>query len=186
MPAYAEVNELGANRSLPDFFYSGETDMRCLSIVLKQTHRTAYNHHIQRLMVLGNFLLLAGINPQQALRWFNEMYVDAFDWVMAANLLGMSLHADGGYMATKPYAASASYISKMSNYCSGCRYRPDKKSGPDACPYNLLYWDFYDRHSERFSKNPRTAVMVRAWAKRSDKDKNKVRQEAAAFLKLIS
>lgn len=186
MPEYAGLNALGAHRDLPGFFWTGDTGMNCLSIALKQAHRTAYNHHIQRLMILGNFLLLAGINPQQALQWFNEMYVDAFDWVMAANLLGMSLHADGGYMATKPYAASASYISRMSDYCSGCRFRPDKKSGPDACPFNLLYWDFYDRHCERFAKNPRTAVMVKAWAKRPESEKQTIRGEAAAFLQSIS
>ena len=182
MPGYAESNGLGAERPLPGFFYSGETDMACLRETLAQVRETAYNHHIQRLMILGNFLLLAGINPQQALRWFSEMYVDAFDWVMAANVLGMSLHADGGFMATKPYAGAASYISKMSDYCKGCRYQPATKHGPGACPFNLLYWDFYDRHGERFASNPRTAMMIRAWRRRPHSERQKITAEAAAFL----
>ncbi|MFM8763415.1 MAG: cryptochrome/photolyase family protein, partial [Spartobacteria bacterium] len=140
MPDYLKSNGLGATRKLPAFFYSGETDMNCLRCVVNEVRDTAYNHHIQRLMILGNFLLLAGINPQEAHDWFLEMYIDAHEWVMAANVLGMALHADGGFMATKPYAGSAAYISKMGNYCSGCRFDPSKKSGPGACPFNLLYW----------------------------------------------
>ncbi len=182
MPDYAASNTLGATRPLPDFFYSGETDLNCLRHVLQELRDTAYNHHIQRLMVLGNFLLLAGIRPQEALRWFTEMYVDAFDWVMAANVLGMALHADGGFMATKPYCGSGAYLSKMGNYCAGCRYDPKKKSGPGACPFNLLYWDFYDRHAERFARNPRTSMMVKSWEKRPELEKKTIRQEAARFL----
>lgn len=186
MPAYAEVNALNAERPLPSFFYTGQTSMRCLSTVLKETLASGYNHHIERLMILGNFLLLAGVRPQEALRWFSEMYVDAFEWVMAANVLGMSLHADGGFMATKPYAASASYISKMSNYCDGCPYKPTIKVGPRACPYNLLYWDFYDRHADRFASNPRTAVMVKAWEKRDPLEKERIRREAQDFLESLT
>ena len=145
MPAYGESNVLEAHRPLPRFFHTAQTDMRCLRLTLTQVLDSAYNHHIQRLMVLGNFLLLAGISPQESLRWFSEMYCDAFDWVMAANVLGMSLHADGGFMATKPYAGSGAYISKMSDYCKGCRYSPSVKTGPKACPYNFLYWHFYHR-----------------------------------------
>jgi deoxyribodipyrimidine photolyase-related protein len=133
-------------------------------------------------MILGNFLLLAGINPQQSLRWFSEMYVDAFDWVMAANVLGMSLHADGGFMATKPYAGAAAYISKMSNYCKGCRFKPSTKHGPGACPFNLLYWDFYNRHADRFASNPRTAMMIRSWQKRPESERKKITSEATDFL----
>ena len=185
MPEYAHSNSLEATRALPDFFYSGQTDMKCLRTVLKETRETAYNHHIQRLMILGNFFLLAGIDPAQALRWFSEMYVDAEEWVMAANVLGMSLHADGGFIATKPYAASAAYIAKMSNYCEGCHYRPTVKSGPAACPYNLLYWDFYNRHSKRFASNPRTSMMVNSWLKRPESDRRIVTTEAAGFLKSL-
>lgn len=182
MPEYANSNGLNATRALPDFFYSGQTEMNCLRTVLAETLETAYNHHIQRLMILGNFLLLAGIDPSQALRWFTEMYVDSEEWVMAANVLGMSLHADGGFMATKPYAASAAYIAKMSNYCEGCTYRPTIKSGPSACPYNLLYWDFYDRHARRFASNPRTSMMVNSWLKRPEADRKTITSEAAGFL----
>ncbi len=182
MPEYAHANALKATRGLPEFFYSGKTDMNCLRTVLQETRETGYNHHIQRLMVLGNFFLLAGIEPKQALAWFTEMYVDAEEWVMAANVLGMSLHADGGFMATKPYAASAAYINKMSNYCEGCRYRPTIKSGPSACPFNLLYWDFYNRHSKRFASNARTSMMVNAWLKRPESDRRTVTTEAATFL----
>lgn len=186
MPEYAAVNALEATRPLPDFFQTGETSMNCLRTVIGEVQATAYNHHIQRLMILGNFLLLAGIRPQEALRWFTDLYIDGFDWVMAANVLGMALHADGGFMATKPYAGSAAYISKMSNYCSGCRYDPKKKSGEGCCPFNLLYWDFYDRHAEKFAKNPRTSMMVNAWRKRPEAEREAIRREAAEFLARLS
>jgi deoxyribodipyrimidine photolyase-related protein len=127
-PEYKMVNALGAERPLPGWFYTAETPMNCLHHVLRQNLELGWNHHIQWMMVLGNFMLIAGINPQEALRWFNEMYVDAHDWVMAANVLGVSLYADGGYMATKPYAATSHYIRKMSNYCAGCRFDPDQKN----------------------------------------------------------
>jgi deoxyribodipyrimidine photolyase-related protein len=182
MPDYLQSNGLTATRKLPAFFYSGETDMNCLRCVIREVKDTAYNHHIQRLMILGNFLLLAGISPQEAHDWFLEMYIDAHEWVMAANVLGMALHADGGFMATKPYAGSAAYISKMSNYCSGCSFDPNKKSGPGACPFNLLYWDFYDRHADRFASNPRTSMMVSAWRKRPEAERETIRREAAKFL----
>ncbi len=182
MPGYLASNGLGATQPLPDFFYTAKTDMNCLHRVIGEARESAYNHHIQRLMILGNFCLLAGIIPQQAHDWFLEMYVDAHEWVMSANVLGMALHADGGFMATKPYAGSAAYISKMSNYCSGCAYDPAKKSGPGACPFNLLYWDFYDRHADRFASNPRASMMVNAWKKRPDAEKEKIRNEARRFL----
>ncbi len=182
MPEYAELNALGAERELPEFFYTGETDLNCLHETITQVVETGYNHHIQRLMILGNFLLLAGVRPKEALRWFTEMYVDAHEWVMAANVLGMAVHADGGYMASKPYAGAASYISKMSNYCAGCAFDPKKKDGEGACPFNLLYWNFYDQHADRFVKNPRTAMMVRSWQKRDAKTRKKIVGEARAFL----
>jgi deoxyribodipyrimidine photolyase-related protein len=182
MPEYASVNGLGASHPLPRFFWDAKTDLNCLRQVLGETLHSGFNHHIQRLMILGNFLLLAGVTPQEALRWFNSLYVDAHDWVMAANLLGMALHADGGFMATKPYAGAAAYIGKMSNYCDGCRYDPDLKSGPGACPFNLLYWNFYDTHADRFANNPRTAMPVRSWRKRPEADQRKIVSEARAFL----
>jgi len=182
MPAYEKVNGLDAERPLPGFFYDGQTDLNCLRQTLGEVLKGGFNHHIQRLMILGNFLLLAGVNPQEALRWFNEMYIDAHDWVMAANLLGMALHADGGFMATKPYAAGGAYIHKMSNYCEGCSYHPDVKSGPGACPFNLLYWNFYETHRERFANNPRTAMMVRSWLKRPESDRASIVNQSKVFL----
>ena len=182
MPDYLASNGLGATRPLPEFFYSAETEMNCLRCTIREVRGTAFNHHIQRLMILGNFCLLAGIRPQAAHDWFLEMYIDAHEWVMAANVLGMALHADGGFMATKPYAGSGAYISKMSNYCAGCSYDPEKKSGPGACPFNLLYWDFYDRHAARFGNNPRTSMMVKSWAKRPEPEKEAIRRGAAEFL----
>ncbi|MGC1480211.1 MAG: cryptochrome/photolyase family protein [Chthoniobacterales bacterium] len=182
MPEYAELNALGADRDLPEFFYTGETDLHCLHQTLTQVIDTGYNHHIQRLMILGNFLLLTGVRPSEALRWFTEMYVDAYEWVMAGNVIGMALHADGGYLGSKPYAGAAAYISKMSNYCSDCAYDPKQKSGPGACPFNLLYWSFYDQHQDRFVKNPRTAMIVRSWRKRPAAARDTIVREAHEFL----
>jgi len=182
MPEYAEVNGLGAERALPEFFYTGETEMNCLRQCLRQVIDTGFNHHIQRLMVLGNFLLLAGVRPAEALRWYLEMYVDAHDWVMAANVLGMVLHADGGFMATKPYAAGSGYISRMSNYCAGCRYQPEVKTGAEACPFNYLYWDFYARHEKRFARNPRVGMALKTLAKKSPADRKAIAESAGEFL----
>ena len=182
MPAYGQVNGLEAERPLPSFFYDGKTDMNCLHQTLEEVLKGGFNHHIQRLMILGNFLLLAGVKPREALRWFNEMYIDAHDWVMAANLLGMALHADGGFMATKPYAAGGAYIHKMSNYCGGCVHNPGIKSGEGACPFNLLYWNFYETHHERFSNNPRTSMMVRSWMKRPAEERSAIVTQSKAFL----
>jgi deoxyribodipyrimidine photolyase-related protein len=186
MPDYTKQNALNASRALPDFFYTGKTEMNCVRSAIRQVVDTGYNHHIQRLMVLGNFLLLAEVRPQEALRWFTEMYVDAYDWVMAANVIGMALHADGGFMATKPYAGAGAYISKMSNYCRSCQYRPTEKVGAQACPFNLLYWAFYDRHQERFAKNPRTSMMIKSWRSRDPKDRSAILRQAEQFLNQIS
>lgn len=182
MPDYTALNYLEAERSLPAFVYTGKTELNCLRHAFEQVIATGYNHHIQRLMVLGNFFLLGGYHPAQVLRWFNEMYVDAYDWVMAANVIGMILHADGGYMATKPYAAGAGYISKMSNYCAGCRYKPEVKIGPDACPFNYLYWNFYRQHEARFAKNPRVGMMVKMWQKKSPSEQRAIQEQAEGFL----
>lgn len=186
MPAYGDVNGLDAERPLPSFFYDGKTDLNCLRQTLGEVLKNGFNHHIQRLMVLGNFLLLAGVKPREALRWFNEMYIDAHDWVMAANLLGMALHADNGFMATKPYAAGGAYIHKMSNYCAGCSYSPEIKTGKGACPFNLLYWNFYETHRERFANNPRTAMMVRSWMKRPTGERAAIIAQSKAFLDSLS
>ncbi len=185
MPEYLELNALGAERELPEFFYSGETSLNCLHETISQVVETGYNHHIQRLMILGNFLLLTGVRPGEALRWFTEMYLDAHEWVMAGNVIGMALHADGGFMASKPYVGAAAYISKMSNYCDGCVYDPKRKSGEGACPFNLLYWNFYDQHQERFVRNPRTAMVVRSWLKRAEEEREQIVTEAGDFLKSL-
>jgi deoxyribodipyrimidine photolyase-related protein len=186
MPDYEKVNGLDAQRALPDFFYSGETDMNCLRQCLGQVLGTGFNHHIQRLMVLGNFLLLAGVRPREALRWYNEMYVDAHDWVMAANVLGMVLHADGGFMATKPYAAGSGYISRMSNYCAGCRYKPEVKTGAEACPFNYLYWDFYARHEKRFARNPRVGMALKTLGKKSAAERKAIGESARKFFESVT
>jgi deoxyribodipyrimidine photolyase-related protein len=185
MPGYVKHNALGAHRPLPKWVYTGDTDMNCLHHTIRQVMHTAYNHHIQRLMVLGNFFLLGGFEPQAVLRWYTEMYVDAHDWVMAANVIGMILHAGGGFMATKPYAASAAYINKMSNYCQGCRYKPNVRTGPDACPFNFLYWNFFAEHAERFQHNPRVAMMIRTWKDKPRIEQETIRREAAAFLEAL-
>ncbi len=182
MPDYKEVNHLQATRPIPAWFYTGETDMNCLRQTIRQAMDLGWLHHIQRLMVVGNFFLIAGIDPQAALRWFLEMTVDAYDWVMVPNTLGMILYADGGYIATKPYAAGGGYINKMSNYCEGCRYSPLKKTGPDACPYNALYWDFHARHADQLRDNPRVCRTIQTWEARSESDRAATRASAEEFL----
>lgn len=186
MPDYENVNGLDAQRALPEFFYTGETEMNCLHQCLRQVIDSGFNHHIQRLMVLGNFLLLAGVRPREALRWYLEMYVDAHDWVMAANVLGMVLHADGGFMATKPYAAGSGYISRMSNYCAGCRYKPEVKTGPEACPFNYLYWDFYARHEKQFARNPRVGMALKTLAKKAPSERKAITESARKFLETVT
>ncbi len=150
--------------------------------VIGQALDLGWMHHIQRLMVVGNFLLIAGIAPATALRWYLEMTVDAYDWVMVPNVLGIILYADGGFVGTKPYAAGAGYIHKMSNYCAGCRYSPLKKSGPDACPFNALYWDFHARHADVLRDNPRVGRVVQAWEGRGAAERRTVRAAAERFL----
>ena len=163
MPGLAEANELEATRDLPEFFWTGETDMRCLADCVRSTRSNAHAHHIQRLMVLGNFCLLAGIDPRQVADWFLVVYADAFEWVELPNVAAMILYADGGRLATKPYAASGNYITKMSDYCGECRYSVSKKTGEGACPFNPLYWHFMDRHRERLSSNHRIGRIYATW-----------------------
>lgn len=142
--------------------------MKCLSTVLRGVEQHSYSHHIERLMVLGNFALIAGINPQQFTTWMWNSYIDAAEWVMVPNVVGMSLYADGGVLATKPYASGGAYIDRMSNHCKGCAYDRKKRTGDDACPFTNLYWDFMLRHQETFVKNPRVARQVRAAQQLSD------------------
>jgi len=154
-PEYVGWNALDATADLPDFYWTGDTDMRCLSECVGQVVKHGYTHHIPRLMVIGLFGLLYGVDPRQMNAWHEAMYVDAWEWVSAPNMIGMALYADGGTVGTKPYTASGKYINRMSNYCSHCRYDPDQATGDDACPFTTLYWDFLDRHEENLSGNPR-------------------------------
>ncbi|WP_422126855.1 cryptochrome/photolyase family protein [Thioalkalivibrio sulfidiphilus] len=161
MPEWLEWNALEAGEDLPGFYWTGETDMRCLAETLGQTLKLGYAHHIQRLMVTGLFAQLLGVRPRALHEWYLAVYVDAVEWVELPNTLGMSQYTDGGRMASKPYVASGQYIKRMSNYCEHCRYRPDEALGEQACPFTTLYWDFLDRHRARFSRHPRTALQWR-------------------------
>jgi deoxyribodipyrimidine photolyase-related protein len=182
MPEYAERNALQATRRLPAFYWTGDTPMRCLAEAVGSTARYAYSHHIQRLMVTGNFALLAGIAPREIERWYLAVYADAFEWVEMPNTLGMAVFADGGQMASKPYAASGAYIDRMSDFCSGCRYDVKQKSGPDACPFNYLYWAFLIRQAERLQGNQRLAMPYRTLAGWTAERKAAVVAEAQGFL----
>jgi len=178
MPAYAERNALGADATLPDFYWTGETDMACLRECIEQTLVYGYAHHIQRLMVTGLFALLLGVEPMQVHEWYLAVYVDAVEWVELPNTLGMSQFADGGLMSTKPYCASGSYIQRMSNYCDGCRYNPTQRIGEKACPFTTLYWDFLMRHRERFSKNPRMGLQLYNLRRLDEIDQHAIRAQA--------
>jgi deoxyribodipyrimidine photolyase-related protein len=185
MPEYRTRNALNATRRVPVWYRDGETSMACQREALHHVLDLGWAHHILRLMILGNFALLAGCEPQAMTDWFWYMFVDGYDWVMAPNVIGMTLHADGGFVGTKPYAASANYIHKMSDYCGACAYDPKKTVGRDACPYNALYWDFIARHETRFAKNPRMALPIRNWSGRSASDKAAIRTRAAELLRKI-
>ncbi len=159
MPEYAERNHLEADLPLPEFYWTGETGMRCLGETVASTRRNAYAHHIQRLMITGNFALIAGIAPKAVCDWYLGVYADAFEWVELPNTLGMALYGDGGLFASKPYAASGRYIQRMSNYCEDCRYDPADATGERACPFNYLYWDFIARHEAKLRGNPRMGMI---------------------------
>ena len=165
MPDYLTQNALDATEPLPWFYWSGETRMACMSEAFAHTREHAYSHHIQRLMITGNFALLAGLDPIAVHEWYLAVYADAYEWVEAPNTLGMALHADGGLLASKPYAASGNYINKMSNYCAGCAYDPSIAVGERACPFNALYWAFMARHRDRFGTNARMPYVYATWDK---------------------
>lgn len=169
-PEYVQRNALEHGADLPALYWGGPTKMRCLSKAVEQTEAEAYAHHIQRLMVTGNFALLAGVDPHQVHEWYLAVYLDAFEWVEAPNTVGMSQFADGGIIASKPYVSSGAYINRMSDYCKGCHYSVTQKTGEGACPFNTLYWHFLDRHRARFSNNARMGNMYRTWD-RMDEDK---------------
>jgi deoxyribodipyrimidine photolyase-related protein len=156
--------------------------MRCVSKAVEQTGAEAYAHHIQRLMVTGNFATLAGLDPQQVAEWYLAVYADAYEWVEAPNVIGMALFADGGIVGSKPYVSSGNYIDRMSDYCRGCAYSVKKKTGAGACPFNLLYWAFMERHRERFAGNPRMAQMYRTWDRMDAEKRATILREAQEFL----
>lgn len=168
MPAYAQHNTFNHTTPLPEWFWSGKTKMQCLSDSIGQSLEHAYGHHIQRLMVIGNFSLLAGLDPAALHRWYLGIYIDAFEWVELPNVIGMSQFADDGLLATKPYVSSAAYVDRMSDYCKGCHYDKKLREGARACPYNALYWDFFIRHEEKLSKNFRLGMVYKNIEKMSD------------------
>jgi deoxyribodipyrimidine photolyase-related protein len=179
MPKYLELNALKANQPLPAFFWDGNTPMHCLSQTITQSLRTGYAHHIQRLMVTGLYALLLGVKPKEIHAWYLSMYVDAVEWVELPNVIGMSQFADGGLMASKPYIATGKYIDRMSNYCKHCAFKPDQSTGPNACPFTTLYWDFLIRHESTMSKNPRMLMQVRNLARMTDVAKLAIQDKAS-------
>ncbi|GLQ22036.1 cryptochrome/photolyase family protein [Algimonas porphyrae] len=186
MPDYIDENFFGNRRYLPDFYWTGETDMNCLSQTIGQTIDHAYAHHIQRLMVTGNFALIAGIDPFKVHEWYLAVYADAFEWVELPNTLGMSQFGDGGLLGSKPYAASGSYINRMSDYCKDCRYKVSKRIEADACPFNSLYWDFHMRNEDRLRGNPRLNMVYRNLDRMDDETKAALRARADDVLKSLT
>jgi deoxyribodipyrimidine photolyase-related protein len=178
MPDYATMNALGHQATLPSWFWNGETQMRCLQHTISQSLEYAYAHHIQRLMVTGNFALLAGIHPDAVDAWYLGIYIDAIEWVELPNTRGMSQFADGGLVATKPYCSSANYFKKMGNYCDGCLYNPKQRHGAGACPFNSLYWEFHARHRETFAQNHRLGMVYRTWDKMNPSERDKLIEHA--------
>jgi deoxyribodipyrimidine photolyase-related protein len=186
MPEYGRMNYFEAERSLPSFYWTGETKMACLKKAINQSLEYAYAHHIQRLMITGNFAVLAGINPSEVDEWYLGIYIDAFEWVEMPNTRGMSQFADGGIVATKPYVSSASYIHKMGDHCKNCYYKYKTKIGDNACPFNSLYWHFIDRHRNRLSTNPRMGMMYRVWDKYSEDSKSEILDQAEMYLRKLN
>ncbi|WP_298676112.1 cryptochrome/photolyase family protein [uncultured Lentibacter sp.] len=182
---YTDQNHLGATRPLPDFYWTGKTDMACMAAAIGQTIEHAYAHHIQRLMVTGNFAMLAGLDPKEVHEWYLAVYADAYEWVEAPNVIGMSQFADGGFLGSKPYAASGNYINKMSDYCAECRYSVSQKTGDGACPFNALYWDFLARNEDKLRGNPRLGQMYATWGRMSVEKREDYRASAAAFLESL-
>ncbi|MDN3677536.1 cryptochrome/photolyase family protein [Flavobacterium paronense] len=186
MPEYATMNFFNNQEKLPDWFWTGKTKMNCLKDAISQSLQYAYAHHIQRLMITGNFALLAGIHPDELDEWYLGIYIDAIEWVEITNTRGMSQFADGGIVGTKPYVSSAAYIDKMSNYCGSCFYKKDLKTGEKACPFNSLYWNFYDRNEDKLSKNPRIGMMYNVWRKMKPETKTALLEQADYYLKNIN
>ena len=185
MPSYERENFLGAERDLPDFYWGWgkPTKMNCIAQCVKETKENAYAHHIQRLMVLGNFALIAGLDPAQVNEWYYIVYADAFQWVELPNVTGMILFADGGVLGSKPYAASGAYINKMSDYCKNCSYKVTKKNGAEACPFNYLYWDFMMRNEDKLRGNLRLNMVYSSLDKMDEEKKQAIRDDSARFFK---
>ncbi|TVP67735.1 MAG: cryptochrome/photolyase family protein [Leptolyngbya sp. LCM1.Bin17] len=180
---YAQGNWFDHDQPLPDFFWTGDVAMNCLHQVIGQTRRTGYAHHIQRLMILSNFSLIAGFNPQAVKDWFHAAFIDAYDWVMQTNVIGMGLFADGGQLASKPYASSANYVNRMSDYCQSCHYNHKHRTGEKACPFNVFYWDFLHRHREKLQSQGRMSFILKNLDKMSEAELNTIQQQAAEWHK---
>lgn len=186
MPGLREANHYGHLRPLPAWYWTGQTHMACLRDAIGQTLRHGYAHHIQRLMLTGQFALLAQVDPRPVADWYLAVYVDAIEWVELPNVAGMALYADGGRFTSKPYVASGQYIDRMSNHCQGCRYRPAQRIGAQACPFTTLYWAFLDRHETALAANPRTALMVRNLQRLAPEERQALRQQAADTLENLN
>ncbi|WP_425418243.1 cryptochrome/photolyase family protein [Oricola indica] len=186
MPEYGQENALDAKRDLPEFFWSGETQMNCMRQAITETLDNAYAHHIQRLMVIGNFALLAGLDPKQVQEWYLAIYHDAYEWVEMPNVVGMILHADGGLVASKPYAASGAYIDRMSDYCGKCRYSVKRKNGEKACPFNYLYWNFLIGNRPRFRNNHRMRMIYTSLDKMGEDRIDAIGEDSRRFFRALS
>ncbi len=182
MPNYANLNFFENKALLPDWYWTGNTKMNCMHHAIDQSLEHAYAHHIQRLMLLGNFALLIGVHPDYMDEWFLGIFIDAFEWVEITNTRGMSQYADGGIVGSKPYVSSATYVFKMSNYCDNCHYNKNVKIGEKACPFNSLYWNFYNKHEVKLSKNPRIGMMYNVWRKMKEDDKEALLAQAKAYM----
>lgn len=182
MPGYEDRNFFKHTRPVPDMYWTGKTDMACIRAAVIQTKEDAYAHHIQRLMVTGNFALLAGIDPKRLHEWYLIVYADAYEWVELPNTLGMSQFGDGGLLASKPYAASGAYIHRMSDYCGACRFDVKQRTGPDACPFNPLYWDFLARNREKLATNPRMRQMYATYDRFPEPERKAIAEAAATVL----
>jgi deoxyribodipyrimidine photolyase-related protein len=178
MPQYKDLNEMEANEPLPDFYWHGQTDLECLKQAIGQTLEHGYAHHIQRLMVMGLYALLLGVDPKKVHEWYLAIYVDAVEWVELPNTLGMSQYADGGLIASKPYIATGNYINRMSNYCASCPKDPKKKTGEDACPFTTLYWDYLIRHQDKLKKNQRMSLQLRNVARLTNAERSAIARAA--------
>jgi deoxyribodipyrimidine photolyase-related protein len=186
MPDYATMNFFDNQEKLPEWFWTGNTKMNCMKDAINQSLNYAYAHHIQRLMITGNFALLAGVHPDEIDAWYLGIYIDAIEWVEITNTRGMSQFADGGIVGTKPYVSSASYIDKMSHYCGSCFYKKALKTGDKACPFNSLYWNFYDKNEDKLGKNPRIGMMYNVWRKMQPEHKADLLAQADFYLKNIN